>query len=324
MIFVIYLLVACAVVFFSIKCACYVDLLDKKTSLSGAFVGGVILAAVTSLPELATSISAVTIVKNPELIIGNVLGSNLFNLSALAVLILFTTKYFKAAKVSKTHFVTLICSMVAYVLVGLSTVFGLGVNLFTISSTSLLIIIAYAVSIKSMAGDDGEASTEEEDTSPLTVKQVVIRFIAVAIGLVISSIAITYITDIIATKYALNASLAGALFLGVATSLPELTSSITLIKIKNYNATVGNIVGSNMFNFMIMLVGDILVVHNTVYIQSKQTTAMVVFGIIASVFMGIMLILKRNNSQKKGLRGIYGACAGAIVACYVGFLVFSM
>ena len=79
-IFAAYLLVAAAVVICSIKCADYVDLLDKKTRISGAFIGGVILAAVTSLPELVTSISSVTVVQNPGLVIGNVLGSNIFNL----------------------------------------------------------------------------------------------------------------------------------------------------------------------------------------------------------------------------------------------------
>lgn len=57
MIYLLYLLVAAGVVLFSVKASEYVDLLDKKTSLSGAFIGGIMLSAVTSLPELFTSIS---------------------------------------------------------------------------------------------------------------------------------------------------------------------------------------------------------------------------------------------------------------------------
>ena len=75
-VFLLYVLSGALLVYFSMKCADYVDLLDKKTSLSGAFIGGVILAAVTSLPEFVTSISSIYVVKNSELIIGNVLGSN--------------------------------------------------------------------------------------------------------------------------------------------------------------------------------------------------------------------------------------------------------
>ncbi len=72
LIYVSYLVVASLVVFCSIKCARYVDLLDSKTNISGAFIGGIILAAVTSLPELITSLSSIFIVDNPELIIGNI------------------------------------------------------------------------------------------------------------------------------------------------------------------------------------------------------------------------------------------------------------
>ena len=50
MIYLIYVLLALAVVGFSIKAADYVDLIDKKTNISGAFIGGVMLAAITSLP----------------------------------------------------------------------------------------------------------------------------------------------------------------------------------------------------------------------------------------------------------------------------------
>ena len=53
-----YLIIATVVVFASIKLSNYVDLLDKKTNLSGALLGGILLAAVTSLPELFTSISS--------------------------------------------------------------------------------------------------------------------------------------------------------------------------------------------------------------------------------------------------------------------------
>ena len=55
MIYVVYIILAAAVVFASNLAAKYVDILDKQTSLSGAFIGGVMLSAVTSLPELCRS-----------------------------------------------------------------------------------------------------------------------------------------------------------------------------------------------------------------------------------------------------------------------------
>ena len=99
-----YLVVATAVVFLSIKLAKYVDLLDKKTKLSGAIIGGVFLAAVTSIPELFTSISSIFIVPGAEssqMVIGNILGSDLFNSFVLALTFIFTYQHFRKTKVSK-------------------------------------------------------------------------------------------------------------------------------------------------------------------------------------------------------------------------------
>ena len=103
MIYLIYVVLAIAVVIVSDKAGKYVDLLDKKTSLSGAFIGGVMLSAVTSLPELFTSISATLFLDKPELCMGNILGSDLFNLQILAVLMIVYFKSFAKASVAKSH-----------------------------------------------------------------------------------------------------------------------------------------------------------------------------------------------------------------------------
>ena len=69
-----YAVSALLVILLSLKLSNYVDLLDKQTNLSGAFLGGVLLAAITSLPELFTSISSVVFLDEPEMVVGNILG----------------------------------------------------------------------------------------------------------------------------------------------------------------------------------------------------------------------------------------------------------
>ena len=100
-IYPLYVVLLCFVVFFSGKLADLVDLLDKKNKISGAFLGGVLLAAVTSLPEFFTAISAVTIVNSPELVIGDILGSDIFNLTVLALLTISFYRHFKTSKIDK-------------------------------------------------------------------------------------------------------------------------------------------------------------------------------------------------------------------------------
>ena len=107
MIYLIYLLLAVTVTLLSVKASDYVDLLDKKTSLSGAFIGGILLSAVTSLPELFTSISSTMFLDAPSLCIGNILGSDLFNVAALSVITLIFFRRFLGASISKNHTIIL-------------------------------------------------------------------------------------------------------------------------------------------------------------------------------------------------------------------------
>ena len=303
MIYLIYLALAIAVVLLSIKASVYVDLLDKNTKLSGAFIGGVLLSAVTSLPELLTSLSSTVWLKNPGLSLGNILGSNLFNMTIIAMLIILWTSNFKKSNISKSHSYTAWVTLAIYVAVALNMLNIVNFEVVTISITSIIILVLYTLGVKTMSNDDSGTADEFKDetavTTSLSLKQIIIRFIFVSIGLVISSILITYVTDIIAARLNLGASLAGALLLGIATSLPELTSCVSLVKIGNFNVSVGNIVGSNLFNFLIIFISDVLFIGGTVYdFAESQTRNLVIFGIISTMLMLTVLKIKDKVKNK--------------------------
>lgn len=338
MIFVAYFVAALVLVAFSIKCADYVDMLDKKTNMSGAFIGGVILAAVTSLPEMITSISAVALGK-PGLIMGNVLGSDLFNVCIFGGLTLISVKAFRRAKVGTSHVKTLVCTLLAYLVTGFVLFSGIDTTFpgVSINIVSVIIVILYAIACKFMASDDSD--NDNEDDNDLTIKQVVIRFVLCAIGLVVASIVITKITDLIDQQYQLGASLAGALFLGVATSIPELTSSIALVRKGNFNAMVGNVVGSNMFNYIIFSVADILAFNANVYEDNavvksgwfNDSQLLIVFGIASVIFAMASLLIKRKTEDRADakensivINGTLMLLGVLILVSYITFLVMSM
>ena len=322
MIYLIYLALAIAVVLLSIKASVYVDLLDKNTKLSGAFIGGVLLSAVTSLPELLTSLSSTVWLKNPGLSLGNILGSNLFNMTIIAMLIILWTSNFKKSNISKSHSYTAWVTLAIYVALALNMLNIVNFEVVTISITSITILVLYTLGVKTMSNDDGGTADEFKDetavTTSLSLKQIIIRFILVSIGLVISSILITYVTDIIAARLNLCASLAGALLLGIATSLPELTSCVSLVKIGNFNVSVGNIVGSNLFNFLIIFISDVLFIGGTVYdFAESQTRNLVIFGIISTILLLTVLKIKDKVKNKYIL---YIPSIGIIVS-YLLFMI---
>ena len=320
----IYAALAVCVVFLSIKLANYVDLIDKKTDMSGAFIGGVILAAVTSLPELFTSISAVLFVKQPDLVMGNILGSNLFNMCIFGGAALIAAKSLCKATIGKSHTITTVITFIMFAIMLLPVVFKKDYTVVGISVYSIILLVLYACSIKFMAGDSAE--TEGEDNSPLTLKQIVIRFIIMAVLLVIASIFITKAADKLSEQFNLGKTVGGALFLGVATSLPELTSSIALIRKGNFNACAGNVMGSGVFNFCIISVADILYRGGSVYISNdKSSSYLNIFGLVATAVVGSILIMKqrKKDTENAGLKLFYRIGGFAILACYGAFLFLS-
>ncbi len=314
-IFLLYLLVVVGIVLLSNKASEYVDLLDKKTKLSGAFIGGVMLSAVTSLPELFTSISSTIFLNEPGLCMGNILGSNLFNLATLATLILVYFNQFKKATISGSHTKITLFTFLIYVVILLNLTRTLSFSLMTVSITSFIIIGLYTSGVKLMSAENGLQDLEDsEDTSPLTVRQISVRFALVSVGIIGLSIIITYLTNHIADTLNLGAGFAGALLLGIATSLPEVCSTLALFKMRNYNTAIGNIIGSNIFNFMILGLADIVYIGSGIYdFSDPKTISLLMLGMVATPLMLLLVKTKSQAAQKLYPIGI--------VACYFGFLV---
>ncbi len=325
MIYVAYLIVAALVVWFSIKASEYIDLIDKNTRLSGAFLGGVLLSAVTSLPELFTSISATILIDKPSLCIGNILGSDLFNLTILGVLIPCYARSFARIRTSKGHIAVCIYLLLSYVVLLLNMLDIVDFHIWALNISTLLILLCYIMSVRHLAAENGEAQPtsefseakeeEEEEKEPessLSLRQIVVRFVLVSLGIIGLSIVLTYITDDIAVRLNLGAGLAGAIFLGVATSLPEVSSTIALFRIGNYNIAVGNIIGSNIFNFFVLCCADLFSRLPVYDFTDPKVVNLMVFGGISTMMMIGALALR-----KRWMKVCLALCT---IICYIAFL----
>ena len=144
------------------------------------------LAAVTSLPELFTSLTAVLALDQPDLVQGNVLGSNIFNLCVIGGLMLFTSRRYQRATLSKSHSKTLWFGLVMYALVFAAIMMPkeVGFSFLKVNLMSVLILLVYAVNVKFMGNDDS-GDVEEEVYISLSVRQIAVRFICYSVGLVI-------------------------------------------------------------------------------------------------------------------------------------------
>lgn len=318
MIYAAYIVVATLVVWFSILASRYIDMIDRTTRLSGAFLGGVLLSAVTSLPELFTSISATVFLRQPDLCIGNILGSDLFNAAMLGVVVIFSIRLFGRAACSRSHLIVVGYLILMYAALGLRWAGVLSLRIGWFDLTTLALFSLYALSVRHLAAENGSdtgSDSADDCDCKLTVGQIAARFTLASLGIIALSIALTYITDDIAERLDLGAGLAGALFLGVATSLPEVTSTIALFRMRNYNIAVGNIIGSNVFNFFVLGIADFVSSQTGVYsFADEKVQHLLLFGSIAMPFAAAMLLSRRPL--------IRALCAAGMVLCYLFFLTF--
>lgn len=312
------------VVIVSNKLAQYVDILEGRTKISGALLGGILLAGITSLPELVTSVTA-ALIGEPHMTQGNILGSNLFDVAIIGVLLVVYCRKLKDVKLTKSNNVFLWTITIITAVVLLLTIFGVSVVIpyVNINVLSLFCIGLYILSIFIPSGKEEDVQDEEEkvvDTT-LTIKQVVTRFIICALILVGVSVTITFLSDIIADVYGLGKGLAGALFLGIATSLPEIVSSFALCRLGNFNTAMSNIMGSCLFNYMVLALADILYFAGTVFVVDLQT--IVLAGCLMAACLMVYLFYYLKRKQNKRIVAFNVSFGAIICLTYLTFLFVS-
>lgn len=245
----------------------YGDVIAEKTGLGRAWIGAILIAGVTSLPELASGVSAVTWLKAPNLAAGAVLGSCLFNLMLIAVMDLTYQPGRVLAKAQDVHILSgglgvLLLGMVAMgVLIG--PVFN-GLGILGVSLLSIAIAVLYALGGKMIAGLEKERVGEvlakeakELNYADISKGRAVFVFASSAVAVIVLGIWLASIGDRLADTTGLSRSFVGNLFLAASTSLPEIAASLAAVRLGAIDLAIGNVLGSNLFNVLLLSVYDL-------------------------------------------------------------------
>ncbi len=317
--YILYVAAAAVVVVLAVNASRYANMLDRNSKLPGAFIGAVILAAITSLPEFFTSISSVTLFDMKDFPVGNVLGSNIFNLSVMSLVILVYSKKFSKARLSRVYSRIAVIVIIMYALAGIGFIAGDRLTLAHFGAASLLIALLYIAGAKYAAMADDITADESalkyvaSIDKGLSNRQALGRLIATAGFLVIASGVVTYAAGNLTVAWGLSNGFAGAVFLGIATSIPEVTSVITLFRVKNFDIAVGGIIGSSMFNFLILAVTDAVYLRNIYVVSEPKIEIMTLTGLLSTAFFLLMMI-EREKDRRMNI-----ICPVLIIICYAGF-----
>ncbi len=308
--FILYAFLAVLVILVAGKASAIVDDIDNNTNIGGALIGGVMLAGVTSLPEFIASLTA-TVSGQPGLAFGNIFGSNVFNIMILGVVNLLFVKKAFLSNINRNNRNANYLLMIIYAAILMPMtlyIFATDIEPFKLKFLhfgliTILIIGVYIVNVV-FNPDDGVDGASNTASSAFNLKKSIGLFVLLSVALVVVAVYITLVTGEIAVKGNLGESFAGSLFLGVATSLPELTAVYTLVKLNNYDAAVANIVGSNMFNLVVLAVVDFITFKdNMFYILFTDSAIyenaflLVVLGAVNSVILAIIFIIKEDKHR---------------------------
>ena len=228
----------------------------RKFNIPSMIIGLTIVAMGTSAPEAAVSITSSLSGQN-DMSVANVVGSNFFNiLVVLGVSSLISKLPVQKNTIKKDTPFLLIVS-------GLLLVFGINKYISRIEGLILLIVFVYFLySTVKMAksatnldsSSDNEIALAESDTTTQTpiLKTVILSVIGI-LGIVIGGDMVVDSATSIATLFGKSANLVGLTIVAIGTSLPEFVTSIVAIKKGETEIAIGNVIGSNIFNILLVL-----------------------------------------------------------------------
>ena len=309
------------------------DVVAEKTGLGRSFVGVVMLATATSLPELGTGVSAIALVDAPDLAAGDAFGSNMFNLLIIGLVDLIWRNGPILTAVSKTSVLIAALGVAAIAVAALAILLHRSTDYFNnwyISPITVVIIALFFFAMYMIfrsgrtdrTNADGSQETPQYEGSSLG--KTLLSFGTSAAVIVVAAVLLSKVGDGLAEEMGWEASFVGTQFLALSTSLPELATSIAALRLNAPELAITNVLGSNLFNMGFVLFIDDLVYTDGAVWAAVSGVHMLSAAIAIIMTLGVIVALV---SRPRGRLGRYWTVDGAaLTATYLAasVLVFRL
>ncbi len=230
----------------------------KLLKIPSIVIGLTIVAFGTSAPEAAVSIIA-GINGSNDIAVGNVIGSNMFNLLGVLGISAIIKSVSVDSSIIKKEFPFMLISTAVLALAAFDTALGSGdVNVISRNEAFTLLILmgifVYSIVTSALRSRKESGAAETEDDKPKRSLLRCVLFTAGGLaGIIIGGQFVVDSATKIATGFGMSETLVGLTIVAVGTSLPELVTSIVAAKKGESDIAVGNVVGSNVFNILFVL-----------------------------------------------------------------------
>jgi cation:H+ antiporter len=298
----------------------YGDAIARLTGLSRSWIGLVLLATATSLPELFTGISAVTVAAAPNIAVGDALGSCIFNLAILVALDALTPDPPIYRRIAQGHILTAGFGIIMLGSVGailLASRTGLNFQILHISAYTPLLVGLYLIAVRAaffyerrvLAG-----APEPPGDSGITLRAAVLRYLAAAGVIAVAGSWLPFVGVEIAETMGWKTTFVGTLLIAAVTSLPELAVTIGALRIGAADMAIANLLGSNLFDVLILAIDDIAYLKGPLFAATSPSHAVSAFG---GVIMSGIFIVALIYQPEKRLLGTVGWVSVSLAAVYL-------
>lgn len=278
-----------------------------RIGIGTAWVGALMLPLATSLPELVTTLRAVTI-DTPDLALGNILGSCLYNLSLLALIDMIEGRGPLTSKVGKGHIIPASLSVISVCIAAIAMLGITGLKIGWVSFETLLIaglyfygsllLFKYEKKNQPVLTDIEELPESNRASGGVAL----LNFGIAALFIVVAGVLVTDALDLIAVQTGLGHSFVGSLFLAVSTSLPETVTTVSAVRLGYLDMAVANVFGANFMNLFIIFIAD-FVYRNGALLHAVSETHLFSALLVILISTVIIFGLTYRSTERKARVG---------------------
>ncbi|MEZ5177811.1 MAG: hypothetical protein R2746_05865 [Acidimicrobiales bacterium] len=331
------------------------DELAARTGLGRMFIGLLLVAVATSLPEVATDVTAAR-ADAPDLAVADLFGSSMANVAILAIIDLRVRgRVWPAVELGQARVAAVAMVLTSVVVLGILTPPGIAVGWIGVDTLAVAGLWVAAVAwFRRLAGrpahpdpseptEPTEATEPTEPTEPteaielteanepapaprsvgwseerrVPTRAVVGRFLAAALAIAVTAPALALSAKAIAVGSGVDQTVVGVGLLAVTTSLPELVASVAAVRIGAHDLAVGNLFGSNAVNMAVLVLVDAAYTRGPILAAVQPSEAVAGVGAILLMALAVAAMVGGTETRARRLE----PDAIVVLVAYVGALV---
>ena len=280
----------------------------KRFNVPSLIIGLTIVAMGTSLPETAVSVTA-SLVDNNALAVSNAVGSNIFNLMVVIGFCAVMTPVAVDKQTLKRDFpFSVLCAVLLLALgfIGMELGHVDGAILLVLSAVYIIVLVRIALKHK----NSGVAVEEEGEIKLLSMPRSLIYIVLGGASIAVGGDMVVDSASRIAIDFGMSQTLVGLTIVSIGTSLPELVTSIVAARKNEVDMALGNAIGSNIFNFL-MVLGIASAISPIAFITENIIDIIIL--IVFSIVVWIMAWTKTKLNKGEGL---------IMLALYIAYAVY--